>query len=99
MSYQPMQTTHPLPAPMPSAVELAADYVRMVRSNGPQYLRNVAQCYDPNGHHEFGEICWEVAELLPDYDWEDQGRSDQYHDLTFSAAILAIEAIYGEVGR
>ena len=84
---------------MPSAVELAADYVRMVRSNGPQYMLNVAQCYDPKGHHEPYEIRWEVAELLPDYDWEDQGRSDQYHDLTFSAAILAIEAIYDEFTR
>jgi predicted hydrolase (HD superfamily) len=84
---------------MPSAVELAADYVRMVRSNGPQYMLNVAQCYDPKGHHELDEIRWEVAELLPDYDWEDQGRSDQYHDLTFGAAILAIEAIYDEFTR
>ena len=79
---------------MPSAVELAADYVRMVRSNGPQCMLNVAKCYDPKGYHELGEICWEVTELLPDYDWEDQGRSDRYYDLAFSAAILAIEAIY-----
>ena len=79
---------------MPSAVELAADYVRMVRSNGPQCMLNVAQCYDPKGHHELYEIRWEVAELLPDYDWEVPRCGDQYHDLTFSAAILAIEAIY-----
>jgi hypothetical protein len=97
MSYQPMQTTHPLPAPMPSAVELAADYVRMVRSNGPQHMRNVAQCYDPKGYHDVSWIRWEVAELLPDYDWEDQGRNNQYHNLTIDAATLAVRAIWLEI--
>ena len=41
---------------MPSAVELAADYVRMVRSNGPQAMLNVAKCYDPKGYHDLSEI-------------------------------------------
>ena len=89
--------THPLPAPMPSAVELAADYVRMVRSNGPQCMLNVAKCYDPKGYHELGEICWEVTELLPDYDWEVPRCGDQYYDLAYSAATLAVRAIWLEV--
>lgn len=82
---------------MPSAVELAADYVRMVRSNGPQCMLNVAKCYDPKGYHDLSEIRWEVAELLPDYDWEDQGRNDQYQDLSVDAATLAVRAIWLEV--
>ena len=35
--------------------------------------------------------------MLPDYDWEDQGRNDQYQGLSVDAATLAVRAIWLEV--
>ena len=85
-----MQTTNTLPAPMPSPVELAAEYIRLVRSNGPRAIENVAECYDgtERGLHYTLDVRYENAGDMWYRELGDRCRT---------AAELAIETIYGEV--
>lgn len=101
-----MQTVNTLPAPLPSPVELAAEYIRVVRSNGPRAIENVAECYDETerGQHYTLEVRYEIGDLLPAETWTDAENADDgsYRDLgerCREAAILAIETFYGEVAQ
>ena len=101
-----MQTTNTLPAPMPSPVELAAEYIRLVRSNGPRAIENVAECYDgtERGLHYTLDVRYEIGDLLPAQVWTDAENADdnsyrELGDRCRTAAELAIETFYGEVAQ
>ena len=101
-----MSTTNTLPAPLPSPVELAAEYIRIVRSNGPREIEKVAMCYDitKRGVHYTLHVRYEVGELLPDQAWTDALSADdgsyrELGDRCRTAAELAIETFYGEVAQ
>lgn len=85
------------PAPIASPVELAADYMRQVRRNGPTYMRNVADCWRRDGHHELHEIPWEIQEMIDSSDVTTL-KFDSTVEACRKAAVLAIEAFHAEIG-
>ena len=81
-------------SPIASPVELAADYMRQVRKNGPTYMRNVAACWSDDGHYDLFEVRCEIQELHGLYETE----SDAIVETCRAAAVLAIEAFHAEIG-
>ena len=90
----------PLPAPWPSAVELAATYIAEVRANGPESMANVANAHDDGMACEIGyEVGEAWARFGGDIDWGTSPLVDDASDLCAEAAGLAIDAFRRELTR
>ena len=92
----------PLPAPWPSAVELAAAYIAEVRANGPEFVANVASAIEDGMDRE---VCYEVGDTwnragFVEIDWMgDEAAAVRADIILEKAADLAINTFKQELPR
>ncbi len=90
----------PLPAPWPSAIEIAAAYIAEVRANGPEFMANVGNAYDDGTDWE---IRSEISEMWNRLDYiavdtgADDDNLDRKLDICDKAADLAIGVFQDEL--
>lgn len=94
-------TVDPLPAPWPSAVELAALYIAEVRSNGPTFMSAVAEGF--SDELASYEVMTEIAEMWARHgfakvDWYcNDETTDRANDACIDAADLAIKTFAADM--
>ena len=98
-----VRPTLPLPAPWPSAVEIAAAYIAEVRANGPEFMANVANAIedgmDDEVRYEVGRWHRRRAGFV-EIDWMgDEAAALRADIILDEAADLAIDTFKQELAR